>query len=126
MRRLALVASAIALLALPSVALAGASLPGKYTTKLTAPKQFKGTWAMTVKNGLTYTIALNGKVVVKGRYASIGRQITFSNETGPAACPTPGTYLWKRSGKTLTFKRIDDSSCAGRSLVLGHPFTVAA
>jgi hypothetical protein len=125
MRRLAIIASAMALLAIPSLALAG-GLPGKYTTKLTTPKQLKGTWAMTIKPGLTYTIALNGAIVVRGRYASIGRQITFSNETGPAACPSPGTYSWKRTGKLLTFKKIDDAeSCVGRSDVLKHPFTAA-
>jgi hypothetical protein len=126
MRRLAIVASAMALLAIPSLALAGGTLPGKYTTKITTPKQFKGTWAMNIKPGLTYTITLNGAVVVRGHYASIGNQITFNRETGPAACSEPGTYRWKHTGKALTFKKlVDDTSCSGRSYVLGHPFTAA-
>ena len=134
MKRLIVVASLIAALALPSLAFAGsaslafaASAPsGSYSTKLTTPKQFKGTWLMTFAKGGTYTIKLNGKVVVRGHDLSIGSQIQFEGETGPAACPTPGFYTFKKSGKKLTFSKVHDvASCSGRSYVLEHPFTAA-
>ena len=124
MKRLIVAASLIAALALPSLAFAASAPMGSYSTKLTTPKQFKGTWVMTFAKGGTYTIKLNGKVVVRGHDLSIGSQIQFEGETGPAACPTPGFYTFKKSGKKLTFSKIHDpASCSGRSYVLGHPFT---
>jgi hypothetical protein len=123
MRRLALVTAVAALLVLPSLALAGASLPGTYTAKLTTPAQFKGTWSLTFVAALKYTISERGKVVVRGHYVSVGSQITFSQETGPLGCKQFGVYSWKRAGAKLTFKRISDP-CAGRAYVLGHPFAV--
>jgi hypothetical protein len=123
MRRLAFVATVAALLALPALALAGASLPGTYTTKLTTPAEFKGTWSLTFVAARTYTISERGKVVVRGHYASVGSQITFSQETGPLACKQFGSYNWKRAGAKLTFARISDP-CVGRRYVLGHPFAV--
>jgi hypothetical protein len=125
MKRLALVASVLALLALPSFALAGATLPGTYTTKITTPAQFKGTWALTFAKGGTYTITERGTVVVRGHYASLGSQITFSKETGPLACAKFGDYHWKRTGAKLAFTRVSDP-CTGRAYVLGHPLAVKA
>jgi hypothetical protein len=123
MKRLALVASVLALLALPSFALAGASLPGTYTTKITTPPEFKGTWALTFAKAGTYTITERGKVVVRGRYVSLGSQITFSKETGPLACTKLGDYTWKRAGTKLAFTRESDA-CVGRRYVLEHPLVV--
>jgi hypothetical protein len=124
LKRLIVVASLIASLAVPSLAFAGAAPTGSYSTKITTPKGFKGTWVMAFAKGETYTIKLNGKVVVHGHDLSIGSQIQFQGETGPAACPTPGFYTFKKSGKKLTFSKIHDSAkCSGRSFVLGHPFT---
>jgi len=49
MKRLALAASVIVALALSSVAFAGGTLAGKYSTKVTSPPEFKGTWVMNRK-----------------------------------------------------------------------------
>jgi hypothetical protein len=123
MRRLAAVASMIALLALPSVALAAGLPPGKYTAKVTTPANLKGTWVLNFARGGTYTIADNGAVVVRGHFTSTS-MIYLSGEKGPAACPQFGVYRWKRSGKTLRFTKVSDP-CAGRVAVLHNPFTAA-
>jgi len=73
-----------------------------------------------VKGG-KYTITDNGAVVVRGHFTSTSR-IYLSNETGPAACPQPAVYSWKRTGKTLKFTKVSDP-CVGRAAVLGLPFT---
>jgi hypothetical protein len=124
MRRLAVVASMIAALALPSVVLAGTLPLGKYTTKVKTPARLKGTWVLSFLKGGKYTITDNGAVVVRGHFTSTSR-IYLSNETGPAACPQFGAYAWKRTGKTLRFTKLSDP-CAGRATVLGHLFTAAA
>ena len=124
MRRLAVVASMIAALALPSVVLAGTLPLGKYTTKVKTPARLKGMWVLSFLKGGKYTITDNGAVVVRGHFTSTSR-IYLSNETGPAACPQFGAYAWKRTGKTLRFTKLSDP-CAGRATVLGHLFTAAA
>jgi hypothetical protein len=124
MKRLAVVTSMIAALALPSVALAGSLPLGKYTTKVKTPATLKGTWVLTFSKGGRYTITDNGAVVVRGHFTSTSR-IYLGNETGPAACPRPGAYAWKRAGKTLKFTKLSDP-CAGRAAVLGHVFTATA
>jgi hypothetical protein len=122
MKRLAVGASMVAALALPSVVLAGGNLPlGKYTTTVKTPVRLKGIWVLNFAKGGKYTITDNGAVVVRGHFTSTSR-IYLSNETGPAACPQFGVYAWKRAGKTLTFTKISDP-CVGREVVLGLPFT---
>jgi hypothetical protein len=124
MRRLALAASVIAALALSSVAVAGGTLAGKYTTKITSPPEFKGTWVLNFAKGGTYTVADNGHILIRGKYSTIGAKLTFGHETGDGACAKSGTYSWRRSGKTLTFKRLSDpAACPGRRGVLAHTFT---
>jgi hypothetical protein len=122
MTRLAILASLAVALVLPSLALASAPPAGTYTTKIATPPELKGTWALTFTKGATYTIALNGKVVIRGHSAG-GSQLLFTRETGPKACPSFGAYTWKRTGKSLKFTKLSDS-CVGREFVLGHPFTV--
>ena len=122
MKRLAVGASMIAALVLPSVVLAGRNLPlGKYTTTVKTPARLKGTWVLNFMKGGKYTITDNGAVVVHGHFTSTSR-IYLSNETGPAACPQFGVYAWKRVGKTLKFTKVSDP-CAGRAAVLSLPFT---
>jgi hypothetical protein len=129
MKRRMVIASAVAALALALSSRARAAdgpPPGRYTAKITSPAALKGMWSLTwVKNG-TYTITRNGKVVVKGHDLSIGRQMQLYKETGPLACKAIGFYNFKRTGKSLTFSKLSDSSCAGRSLVLSHAFKLAA
>lgn len=125
MRRLAALATIIAALALPSLALAGNStLPlGKYSAKIRSPAQLKGTWVLDFLQGGKYTITDNGAVVVRGHFTSTSR-VYLSNEVGPAACPQFGVYGWKRAGKTLTLRKVSDP-CVGRATVLGRSFAAA-
>jgi hypothetical protein len=125
MRRLAMLAAMAAALVVPSLALASGPPLARYTAKIATPSQLKGTWAFTFAKDGTYTIAQGAAVVVHGHYAALGSEITLSRETGPRACSQFGDYHWKRAGKTLKFTRVSDP-CAGRALVLGHTFTVAA
>jgi hypothetical protein len=122
MKPLAVVASLLAALALPSTGLAGRDLPlGKYRTTVKAPASVKGTWVLDFAKTGKYTITENGAVVVRGHFTSTSR-IYLSNETGPRACPEFGVYAWKRTGKTLKLTKVSDP-CVGRATVLGHSFT---
>ena len=122
-KRFAIALSIVAALALASVALAGGTLAGKYTTKITSPPEFKGTWVLNLAQGGAYTVALNGKVFIRGKFSTTGSRITFGPETG-SGCSKSGKYTWKKLGKTLRFTRISESPlCAGRSAVLARPFT---
>ncbi len=126
MKRFAFGAAVIATLVSASVALAGGSLAGKYTTRIASPAQFKGTWALNFAKNGTYTVADNGRILVHGKYSTSGSKLTLGHETGPAACPKSGTYTWARSGKKLKFTPLSDpASCSGRSTVLAHTFTQA-
>ena len=117
-------ASLVATLAVSSVALAGGTLAGKYTTTIKSPSQLKGTWILSLAKGGTYTVVDNGQPLIRGRYATTGSRITFGHETGNGACAKTGTYTWKKSGKTLRFTRVSESPvCSGRSGVLAHTFT---
>jgi hypothetical protein len=123
-KRLALAASVIAALALPSVAFAGGTLAGTYTTKITSPPDLAGTWVLNFAKGGTYTVTDNGHILVRGKYATTASKLTLGHETGDGACAKSATYTWKRSGKTLTFKRLSDpAACSGRRGVLAHTFT---
>jgi hypothetical protein len=123
MKQLAIAVSVVAALALSSVALAGGTLPGRYTTTIKSPAQFKGTWVLSLAKGGTYNVD-NGQLLIRGRYATTGSRITFGHETGDGACAKSGTYTWKKTGKTLTFSRVSESpACSGRSGVLAHTFT---
>jgi hypothetical protein len=123
MKQLALAASLVAALALSSVALAGGTLPGRYTTTIKSPAQFKGTWVLTFAKGGAYMVD-NGQLRIRGRYSTTGSKITFGHETGDGACAKSGTYTWKKTGKTLKFTRVRESPlCSGRSGVLAHTFT---
>jgi hypothetical protein len=123
MRRLAVTVMLALALVLPAAALAGLpTLPlGTYSAKVRTPARLKGTWVIAFLKGGEYTIRDNGLVVVRGHFTSTS-QIFMSNETGPAACPQFAVYGWKRTGKTLTLKKVVDD-CAGRAAVLARPFT---
>ena len=123
LKHLAVAASLVATLAVSSVALAGGSLAGRYTTSIRRPAQFKGTWVLKFAKGGTYTVT-NGQVLIRGRYSTNGSRITFGHETGDGACAKSGTYTWKKTGRTLKFTRVSESPvCDGRSGVLAHTFT---
>jgi hypothetical protein len=121
--RITLVSAVAAALAASSIALGAGGLSGKYTTTVTSPAQLKGKWAITFAKGGTYTIALNGESLARGRYASTANTITLDREQG-SPCTGAGTYAWKKSGKTVTFTRKRESAaCQVRALVLSHRFT---
>jgi hypothetical protein len=123
-KHLAVAASLVAALALSSVALAGGTLAGKYTTTIKSPAKFKGTWVLNLAKGGTYTVVDNGQILIRGKYSATGSKITFGHETGSGACAKPGTYTWSKTGKTLRFTRVRESPlCSGRSGVLAHTFT---
>jgi hypothetical protein len=120
------VAVVAAALAASSVALAGSTLPGSYTTKIASPAQFKGTWDITFAKAGTYRVVDNGQMLIKGRYTTAGSKITFGHETGSGACAASGVYSWTRAGKTLRFTRTHDAAaCSGRIGVLAHTFTLS-
>jgi hypothetical protein len=124
MKQLAIAASVVAALAFSSVALAAGTLPGKYTTTIKSPAQLKGTWALNLTKGGTYTVADNGQVLIRGKYSATRSKITFGHETGSGACAKSGTYTWTKTARTLKFTRVHDSPlCSGRSGVLAHTFT---
>ena len=122
-RSLAVVALVIAWLAASSVALASGGLTGTYATTIKSPAQLKGKWVLTLARGGSYTVALNGQPVARGKYTSTAKTITLDREQG-SGCTGAGTYAWKRSGKTLSFtKKRESASCQARAVVLAHRFT---
>lgn len=124
MKRLAIAALLVAALPLASAASASNKLVGKYTTVITKPAAFKGTWVLSFKKGGAYTVVANGRQLIRGRYTTTGSKITFGHETGDGACTKTGAYTWAKTGKTLRFTRVSDSPvCNARSRVLAHTFT---
>jgi hypothetical protein len=120
---MAVVSAIVAALAASSVALGAGGLSGKYTTTITSPAQLKGKWAITFAKGGTYTVALNGETLARGRYAFSANTVTLDREQG-SPCTGAGTYAWKKSGETLTFTRKRESAaCQVRALILSHRFT---
>ena len=86
-----------------------------------------GTWTINLRPG-AYRVSQNGRAVVHGKDTITGNVITLKDAPGPNACPTQGKYRFSLHGKTLTFKRISDSTsgnCIGRVSVLKHKFTKA-
>ena len=120
---LVVVAVIVAALALSSVALAAGGLSGTYKTTIKSPAQLKGSWVLTLAQGGSYTVAVNGQPVARGKYTSTAKTITFDRERG-SGCTGAGTYAWKKSGKTVSFTRKrETASCQARAAVLAHRFT---
>jgi hypothetical protein len=117
----ALVSMVMVVLGLSSVALAAGGVAGTYATTIKSPAELQGKWVLTLAKSGTYAVALNGKVMARGRYSVTATTITLRE---PAGCGGSGTYAWKRSGKTLTFIRKREApSCQVRAAVLAHRFT---
>jgi hypothetical protein len=113
----------LAMLILSSVALADGTLAGKYQTTIKSPTQLKGTWGLRFAKDGAYTVTRDGAPFVHGKYTDHGAKITLGHETGEGACAKSGSYTWHKSGKTLRFTRVSDSSaCNGREAVLSHAF----
>ena len=110
-------------LGVSSAALGAGGLSGTYATTIKSPAQLKGKWAITFAKRGSYTVAVNGETVARGRYTSTATSITLNRERG-SGCTGAGTYAWKKSGKYVTFTRKRESaSCQARALVLSHRFT---
>lgn len=121
-RRSGLVVAVLVALILSSTAVAAGGVVGTYSTTIKSPAQLKGKWAITFAKGGTYSVAVNGETVARGRYRSTATTITLDRERG-SGCTGAGTYAWKRAGKTMTFTRKRESpSCQARALVLSHRF----
>lgn len=76
-----------------------------------------GVWTLTFTTKGTVIIRQSGNVVVTSKTSYSDHEVTFSHETGPDACPGPGTYAWALMRKTLRFVVVKDS-CAARKTVL--------
>jgi hypothetical protein len=122
-RSLVVVAAVAAAIAMPSAALAAGGFSGTYATTIESPAQLKGRWVVTYAAGGSYTVAVNGQSVARGKYTSTAKTITLDRERG-SGCAGAGTYAWKRTGKTVLFTRKRESaSCQARAVVLAHRFT---
>lgn len=123
LKRLAVAAVALVALAASSVAFAAGGVSGTYKTTINSPAQLKGKWVLTLAKSGSYTIALNGKPLARGKYSATAKSITFV-ESRANGCGGTGTYSWQKSGKTLRFTRKREAaSCPERAKVLTHPFT---
>jgi ABC-type xylose transport system permease subunit len=128
MKRLIIAASVAATLTLASVALAAVTLHATYKTTITssaAGGALKGAWTIKFEHP-NYTVTDNGAVVIHGKYTIKGTTITFRDKTGKDVCPGAGKYTINKTGTTLTFTRISDTTaCLGRETVLAGTFTKA-
>lgn len=129
MNRLTTLVAVLLILAAAPFALAAAG-PGKFETKLTGKGantehgRLDGTWTLDLANPTAGPLKLtwNGHLKGGGKYAISGTAITLTPKKG-GECNTTGKYMFKLSGKTLTFKPIEDT-CAVRRDVLTHgPWT---
>lgn len=127
MKKLAIATSVVAVLAVCSTALAAATPSGTYKRNVHSAilkGALDGAWTVTLTNG-KYTVTDKGMAVVHGKYTIKGSKITFKDTGGPDACPSPGIYRFKVSGKSVTLKRLSDSNpkCVGRATVVTGTFT---
>jgi len=118
-----LLSALLAVVALTGAATASSSaLSGTYKTTIAGkPAALNGKWRLEfLPKNVLHTVR-NGKLVVAGKAVAIGRsRLRISDRSGPYACSTSegnGVYLYRRSGKRLTFTVVADK-CIGRKLVL--------
>jgi hypothetical protein len=115
MKRVSRVAAIALVLAVTTVALALASSgpSGTYTTTIKG-SEFAGTYKISFTPG-HFTVQAPYGIKGKGTDSISGSKITLH---GPGSCTSPGTYEFKISGTTLTFKKIKDP--CPRSIILAH------
>ena len=136
MKRSALIAAILAVLALSATAFAATtSLTGTYKTTITGKGAntlnglIDGTWTgKFTKSG--YKViwkTTTGKTTteVAGTYTISGSTISLTDKSGPAKCPGTGKYKFKLTSTTLSFTKISDNNkkCGGREAVLAHKLT---
>ena len=124
MKRLLIAFSVVAVIAAPT-ALAAGTLTGKYKTTIKGTTALggalNGTWTLHFTTG-HYTVAENGKTVIRGVDTVKANVLTWHDKSGPFACSATGKYKFKMTGKKLKFTKVSDS-CAGREAVLKYTFT---
>jgi hypothetical protein len=125
MKKMLLAIVTVGLLAFTSVALA-AGPTGRYRATINSTAlngALNGTWTITLTTG-HYAVAFNGRTLIHGTTSVSGSEMTVSGGGSEAYCHASGLYRFHRSGKSLTFTVIKDSTkgCGGRKLVLtkGH------
>jgi hypothetical protein len=86
-------------------------------------------WALRLADGGRYAVTRDGQLAVEGRYRLAADTIVFNGEVGPQACPdeatSPGTYRWRREGRTLTLTPVADDCNGRRAAFAGRPLTRA-
>jgi hypothetical protein len=110
-------ATAVALvlaLALVAPAAASGGPSGTYTTTIKG-SEFAGTYKITFTPG-HFTVQAPYGLKGKGTDSISGSKITLH---GPGSCTSAGTYEFKISGTTLTFRKIKDPCL--RAIILAHP-----
>jgi hypothetical protein len=123
MRLLSLSIVILVALVVASAALALGGLTGTYTATITKSNHLNGKWVLVLAKGGAYTVAQNGNTLARGKYSATPTTITFARERA-SGCTGSGTYVWKKSAKTMTFvRKREAASCAARAEILGRRFT---
>jgi hypothetical protein len=122
MKRLGTLVATTFAVTLCAVALAATKLSGTYNATITKAGALNGSWSVTF-SGTSYTIGFKGATAVKGVVAQSGNRLTFADRSGKYAWPAKGVYTYSLNGRTLTFKAVSDSKCAGRRVVLAARYT---
>ena len=109
-------------LGVSTMALGAGGVAGTYRTTITKSNHLNGKWVLVLAKGGTYSVAQNGRILARGRYSATATTITFSREPA-SGCLGSGTYVWKKSGKTMTFvRKREAASCRARAEILGHRY----
>ncbi len=111
-------AAAIALVtaAMPAaLAAASGSLSGTYRSTVKTVGTLDGTYQIVFSPGRFVLHAPYG-ITGYGTYAISGSRITLH---GPGTCKSAGTYEFKNSGGSLTFKKIKDP-CPRAPVMIAH------
>jgi hypothetical protein len=103
-----------------TVAVASGGLSGSYKTTITRPAFLRGSYRITFTPG-HFTVHGPSGYVAHGTDRVSGSRITIR---GGGKCGSPGTYSFKRSGRSLTFKKIKDP-CPRAPLITAHSWTKA-
>ena len=135
MKRVAVTALIVAVLAWPAVLLAAGSLPGTYTGTITRRPPLTGTWRLRFtrepkSHGHTesgsFAFTLRGKLIEHGVYSIAGDHIAFTDDTGTGCNAAGEVYYWHLAGRKLSFSAISSPPCLSRALLLQNYFTKIA
>jgi hypothetical protein len=105
---------------LVSFACAGRTLAADFPKGTFTTKADEATWAVTFDGKGKYSVAMEGKDVLKGTYKITKDEIEFTEEEGDFAHKgdqAKYTYKWKQDGKKISFTKVKDED-AGREKVI--------